>query len=75
MKVWLVLGGWSSDGYDKPVGVFRTRERAEAALKEAYDGYDVKEIIEYELDSVDAFGSKPAKSYKRIRARRIIGNG
>lgn len=50
MKLFAVVGGWNYEGYDTPVGIYSSREKAEVALKEVKAGYDERGIVEYELD-------------------------
>lgn len=52
MKLYALIGGFSYEGYDDPVGIFSSLEKAEEARKIAYDGYDTLKIHEYELDVV-----------------------
>ena len=51
-KVWIVMGGWQFEGYDEPVGVYSTKERAEevaALVKEK--AYDKVTVFERELEA------------------------
>lgn len=50
-KVFVLIGGWSYEGYSEPDGIYSTKEKAEAAKKDAYDGYDSLDIMEYEIDN------------------------
>lgn len=52
MKLFVVLGYWNYEGFDEPIGVFSSRGAAEECLKHAYNGYDGKEIREYDLDQI-----------------------
>ena len=52
MKLWVLIGGWDYEGYDKPAGVFSSKEAAESAKASAYKGYDDLDIFEYNLDEV-----------------------
>lgn len=51
MKVWIVVGFWNNGDYDRPIGVYSSKERAEqAANVQGEDSYDDIEIWEYEVD-------------------------
>lgn len=53
MTVYVVCGGWSYEGWDKPVGVYSTKEKAEAARVDTYKRYrrhDFVDVFECELD-------------------------
>jgi hypothetical protein len=52
MKLYALIGGWSYEGHDDPVGIFSSKEKAEEAKAVAYKRYDSLEIFEYELDVV-----------------------
>lgn len=58
MKVFVVIGWWHHGNCDDPIGVFSSREKAEACLKgmaagpKRSPGYDGEEILEYDLDAV-----------------------
>lgn len=52
MKLFALIGGWDYEGYDDPVGIFSTKEKAEEAKSVAYKSYDHLEIFEYDLDVV-----------------------
>lgn len=49
-KLYALIGGWDYEGYSEPVGIYSSEKKAEAAKKDAYNGYDSLEIFEYELD-------------------------
>lgn len=50
MKLYALIGGWDYEGHDEPVGIYSTKEKAEAAKAVAYKSYDELDIYEYELD-------------------------
>lgn len=50
MTYWIAAGGWNYEGFDDPVGVYSTKEKAIEALARAYKGYDFRTVWPCELD-------------------------
>ncbi len=53
MKVWVVVGDWGYDGKDVPLGVFETKEAAQAAAtSEKAKGYDDVDVLPYDVGEI-----------------------
>jgi hypothetical protein len=54
MKVWVVLGSWDYEGNDDPLGVYSSKERAEAVAEaermHPHQRYNCVDVEEYTLD-------------------------
>lgn len=52
MKVYAVVGSWEYEGYAVPIGIYSSAALARQALGKACNGFDSREILEYELDAI-----------------------
>lgn len=59
MKVWIAVGGFSYEGWDKPIGAYSTEELARQALACGYSRYDDREVFCYEIDDPITLQPKP----------------
>ena len=53
MKLYAVIGSFSYEGFDNPVGIFDTFEAAVVARDAAIERYGDVDIFEYDLNAVD----------------------
>lgn len=51
-KVFVVIGGWNYEGWSAPMGIYSTREKADAAIAHARENhsYDDLDVLEYDID-------------------------